>query len=416
MFSDGGGSTLRSYRFLSLYLAAVLLVMAALAPAAASAGSPPPAPAGTPAAPPFRVNALGAVLLDARSGQVLFSQDGDKPLVPASLTKVMTLRLTFKAIKEGRIHLDDQVAIGPDAWAQKVGGSVMFLAPNTTVRLEELIKGITVDSGNDACVAVADRLGGSADGFVAMMNEEARRLGLKNTHYVDPNGLSSENHISPLDMARLAQAYIRDYPDALTYHSIRSFTYGGIKQDNRNGLLDTYPGADGLKTGYTDEAGYNLVATAHRGDMRMIAVVMGVPGKGLTEAEVYKLREDQAAKLLSYGFDSFADVEFKAGADLGRVPVYKGKASEVGLTLGQDVLVTVPRDDQGKLAKIVSPPAYLVAPVARGQAVGEFKLSLPSGQEILTAPLVAAQDVPRGGFFRVFWDSLKLLLKRLLHR
>lgn len=363
---------------------------------------------------PFTVDGKAGVLMDARSGQVLVNVNGDQPIVPASLAKVMTMRLAMQALKDGRVKPGDPVRVSRNAWYQAVGGSGMFLQVDTQVPFGELLKGIAIVSGNDACVAVAEHLGGSVDGFVAMMNEEAKKLGLASARFVDPHGLSPDNRISPLDMVRLARAYVNDFPDALQLHSTTSYTYNGITQYNRNGLLGTFQGADGLKTGYIDEAGYNLVATAKRNEMRLIAGVFGVPGK--SEAEGSARREAEAAKLLTYGFARFATVEVLKGREsFGPIPVYKGAAREVRAAVGGPLVLTVARGLEGKIAQAPALPRQLTAPVNKGQRLGELVLSA-EGNELARVPLLAQEEIGRGGFFRVLWDSIRLFFRGLFRR
>lgn len=383
----------------------------ALNPPAVGPAAPAPAPA---VPPPPAVDAKAALLYEPRSGQILAQQNATEARPPASLAKLMTLRLTFKALAEGRVKKSDLVPISVRAWAQSTTGSIMFLEPNTKVPLEDLIRGIAVVSGNDACIAVAEYLGGSVDGFVAMMNDEAKRLGLTQTHFVDPHGLSPDNRVSALDLAKLVSIYINESPEALTYHSTKQFTYNKVTQFNRNHLLDTFPGADGLKTGFIDESGYNLVATAQRDGMRLIAIVLGVSGRN--EAEGSAKREAEAAKLLSYGFNQFTTAQvLKAGQVIGTVPVYKGGKPQVPAVVGQDVFAVVPRGQEKKVQTVPSLPASLEAPVTKGQAIGKVEAKIP-GRESLSVPAVAGEDVPRGGFFRVLWDSLRLWFSKLLGR
>ncbi len=353
--------------------------------------------------PPFTVKARAGLLLEAGTGMVLVNQNGEVPLVPASLAKVMTLRLAYKAIKEGRIRLSDEVTISENAWAQAVGGSLMFLEPGTKVNVEDLLKGIAIISGNDACIAIAELLGGSAAGFVAMMNEEAKALGLTSATFVDPHGLSAQNRISALDMAKLSAVYIRDFPEALTLHSTQSFTYNKITQHNRNGLLGALPGVDGLKTGNTDEAGFNLVATALQGPMRLISVVMG--------AGSIPLREDESALLLSHGFAKYTVLEqIKAGEVKGTVPVLKGARQAVDIVAEKPVNILVPRKASTQVDQSKKLPDKLTAPLTKGQAVGEAILSF-RGQELGRTNLVVAEDLPRGSWFRVIWDTIRTFVQ-----
>lgn len=391
-----------------------LLILALLlsnSPAAAMAGHPDtrdPSTIQLIEPPPFTVRAKAGLLLEAGSGMVLVNQNGETPLVPASLAKVMTMRLAYKAIKEGRIKLTDEVTVSQNAWAQTVGGSVMFLEPGTKVKVEDLLKGIAIVSGNDACVAIAELIGGSAGGFVAMMNEEARALGLNSAAFVDPHGLSAENKISALDMAKLSAAYIKDFPEALAWHSTQSFTYNNITQYNRNGLLGALPGVDGLKTGNTDEAGFNLVATAAQGPMRLISVVMG--------AGSIPARENESALLLSHGFSKYIVLQqIKAEEVMGTILVLKGARQSVNIVAEKAVDIMVPRRASSQVDQSKKLPTRLNAPLTKGQVVGEAILSY-KGQELGRTNLVVAEDLPRGSWLRVIWDTIRVFFGGLLRK
>lgn len=356
--------------------------------------------------------------MDAASGQVLFYQNGDEPLVPASLVKIMTLRLAWKALKEGKVKPDDIVTVSQNAWASNpklAGSSLMFLNVGDKVKFMDIMRGIAIPSGNDATIALAEHLAGSVDVFVQQMNQEAQRLGLKTVRYVDTHGLSPENRISPLDMANLARIYISEFPEALQLHSTKEFAYGGLRpQLNRNGLLWSYPGADGLKTGHTEEAGYNLVVTAKRGDMRLIAVIMGTQDKPPRSGE--KIREEQATALLNYGFANFTTVQLvKPGDTVDKVRVFKGRASEVPLVPSGAVVVTLPKGQESKVQRVIEAPKNLTAPVAQGQKVGQLILKA-GDQELRRIDLLAGQAVPRGNIFRVLWDSIRLFISNLFKK
>lgn len=416
-------------RLPTLVTAAALILLSLAGPVAlAETGTTPTNPAA-PADPgatgaPFALQVKSALLMDAGTGQVLMEQNADVPLPTASLTKVMTLRLAFKAIHSGKISLDQEVLVSPNAWAGRwPGSSLMFLNAGDRVKVRDLLYGITVDSGNDACIAMAETVAGSVDAFVAQMNQEAKDLGLQTAHFEDPHGLSSNDQISAREMAILAQKYIHESPEALEFHKTKEFTYGTdinsgkpITQRNRNGLLWSYPDADGLKTGHTSDAGFNLVGTARRGDMRLIGVVLGTPERvGNLTGEAY--REQAVASMFNWGFANFAVVQPVAeGTRVGQLPVYKGSKRQVGVTPAGAVAVLVPKGQEKDVAtQVTMDKRYLVGPVARGQKVGTL-LVASGGKELGRFDLVTAEDVSRGGFFRNIWDSVRLLFARLFHR
>jgi serine-type D-Ala-D-Ala carboxypeptidase (penicillin-binding protein 5/6) len=365
------------------------------------------------AAPAPELTARATVVMDQATGQVLASKNLDEKSQPASLTKVMTLLLTYEAIASGKVKATDLVPVSNRAW--KTEGSKMFLRVGSKVPLEEMIKGMAVVSGNDACVAVAEFLGGSQEDFVSMMNKKAAELGLSNTHFVDPHGISDNNQISARDAANLARVYIRDYPQALAIHSMREYTYtpeGGkpIRQDNRNRLLGQYDGVDGLKTGHTEKAGYNLIATAERGGTRFIAVIMGVQAK--TEAQGETLRAQQLAKVLDWAFAGYStSTVLSTQEKLSVTRVYKGEKDEVSLGAQKDVKYTLEKGTESAVEKKVTVDPRVVAPIKKGQVLGSVSL-VYRGQEIQKLPLVAMEDVAQGGFFKRIIDSIRLQFKR----
>lgn len=358
--------------------------------------------------PPFDVDASAAVLLDYDSGQILYSKNGTAERIPASLVKVMTMFVALDQISQGRATLSDTTRVSENAW--RMTGSQMFLEVGETVTLEQLLYGIAVVSGNDACVALAEALAGSTEVYVQWMNAKARELGLNMT-FVDVHGLSEDNRITAQDMALLVRAYIRAYPDALKYHAERSFSYQPrsqkqpILQYNRNGLLGTFDGADGLKTGHLSAAGYNLVATAKQGERRLIAVVLG----GTSE----RGREAVARELLNYGFRSFDVVDTRKLTTETTVKVFKGKQRSVGV-VAQEPLATIPQGTATALEVSVQ-LKNMTAPVAKGENVGMLTIWY-EGEVLKQTPLLAAEDVPVGGFWRVFWDSAVLFLRNLIRR
>jgi D-alanyl-D-alanine carboxypeptidase (penicillin-binding protein 5/6) len=351
---------------------------------------------------PFSVAVESAVLIDANSGEFLYGQNPDERIRPASFVKLMTLFLLFDAIDQGQVLLQDKVWISEKAW--RTGGSKMFIRQGDRIPLEELIKGITVVSGNDACVAVAEFLQGNEQAFVAKMNEKAQELHLENTHFQTVNGWpAKDQYTSARDMALLARAYLQAHPQAIQYHKIKEFTHENVRQKNRNGLLWRDPTVDGLKTGHTENAGFHLLATAKRGDQRFIAVVM--------EAKSEAIREREALRLLNYGFRNFASVSlFKQGDVLLKLPVWKGTVGEVDLAASESGIVTVPLDLQADISWQAKAPERLFAPIKSGQNIGEAVIATKD-KVFKTVPLVAVQDVPLAGFFRQVLHSAILISK-----
>ena len=351
---------------------------------------------------PFAVAAKSAALIDANSGEFLYGQNPDERIKPASFVKLMTLFLVFDAVDHGQVTLQDKVWISEKAW--RMGGSKMFVRQGDRIPLEELIKGIAVVSGNDACLAVAEFLQGNEKAFVAKMNEKIHELHLENTQFQTVNGWPApDQYTSARDMALMARAYLEAHPQAIQYHKIKEFTHENIRQKNRNGLLWRDPTVDGLKTGHTENAGFHLLATAKRGDQRFIAVVMGVKSEAI--------REREALRLLNYGFRNFASVSlFKQGDVLAKLPVWKGTLGQVELAASDSGIVTVPVDQQADISWQVKVPERLFAPIKSGQNIGEAVIA--SKEKVFkTVPLVAVQDVPLAGFFKQVFHSAVLVSK-----
>jgi len=407
-------------------LAVVVLALGAAfasaqAPSAAPAEQPTPnatsASAGQPAAPiipaPPEIAARAWVLMDAKSGKVIMEHQADERMAPASLTKMMTGYVLSEAVRLGKVKWEDKAHISHNAWAQNpvfAGSSLMWVDINSDVSLKDLYYGLVISSGNDASVAIAEHLAGGEDSFAAMMNEQAKRLGLANTHFMNSHGLSHPEHYTTArDLAILARAMIYDHPQDYAVYGEQYFTYNNIRQMNRNELLGE-PGVDGIKTGHTAEAGYCLVTSAERDGMRLIAVVLGTASK--------LARKEESRKMLGYGFRFYETPKvLGAGQSLSDPPakVWKGAADSVRLGVTRDVYVTVPRGRAAELrAAYVVDEAHkaIEAPVAAGTAVGTVTVSL--GEEpVLQEPLAALDSVERGGFFRVFWDSLVLFFLKL---
>lgn len=353
--------------------------------------------AAAPVPPPPALDARSWILVDEQSGRVITSHDADSPVEPASLTKLMTGYAVFHAIRDGKLRLDTEVPISERAW--RAEGSRTFVEVGTRVPVEVLLKGMIVQSGNDASIALAEAVGGTEETFAALMNQYAARLGMKNTHFENSTGLPGPKHVvTARDMALLARAIIDEFPEYYRWYSERSFTWNGITQQNRNGLLDRDPAVDGMKTGHTESAGYCLVSSAQRDGMRMIAVVMGTSG--------FKAREDASLALLNYGFNFFETTRLHPrGAQIAMPRVYGAADGEAAVGLRDEFYVTVPRGriDDVEVAVILEPG--LAAPLAASQRVGTLRATL-DGKPVAVRPLYPLADVPEGGFFRRLWDGV----------
>lgn len=339
------------------------------------------------------------VLIEAQSGQVLAAKNADAALPPASITKLMTAYVVFEALQQGQITLQDTVTVSQNAYSQK--GSRMFVEVNTRVGVHDLLQGLIVQSGNDAGVALAEYVGGSVEGFVARMNDTAKRLGMRDTHYLDPVGLGGDGHVSSArDIALLSRHLINDFPDYYHYYSQKTFTWNKIEQPNRNRLLFTNPRVDGLKTGHTAAAGYCLASSEKRGQIRLIAVVLGAE----QEAERYKASQ----ALLDYGFAQFREVTLLHDSRiLKQARVWQGEADSVPVRAAHTVSAWLPADAPATVTASVDIPAALRAPIAAGGKIGTITLR-QNGKVLATVDAVAAQAVPEGGFFRRNWDGIKL--------
>ncbi|HCO43993.1 MAG TPA: serine-type D-Ala-D-Ala carboxypeptidase [Gammaproteobacteria bacterium] len=355
--------------------------------------------AATPVPSAPQLGARSYVLYDYHTGQVLVDTNGEVPQPPASLTKIMTAYLAFDALKQGDIKLEDEITISTEAW--RTGGSRSFIDPAKPVPVEVLVHGVLTQSGNDATLALAQHMAGTEAVFADLMNAEAQRLGLTNTHFVNSHGLPAENHYSSaLDMARLAAATIRDFPDYYPWYAFKSFTWNNITQPNRNRLLFWDSKVDGLKTGYTEAAGYCLVASRQDEDMRLIAVVMG------SDSDRSRFREAQA--LFNWGFRFYETHRlFPVGEKRTDAPVFGGEQRAVPLGLAEDLYITVPRGQYDELTASVEVAPRLMAPVAQGSSQGVLRVKL--GDEVLLErPLVALQAVEEGGLVRRAIDAVRL--------
>lgn len=350
------------------------------------------------------VNAKSATLMEVASGQMLASQNQDEKIPPASFVKVLTLYVVYDMIKNGQASLTDEVYISKKAW--ETGGSKMFVELGTKVPLEEIIKGIAIVSGNDACIAAAEHISGSVEVFVKVMNETAQKLGMTNSHFDNPHGLpSAQQYTTAYDMTVLARSYINNFPDALKMHSTLEYTYSGILQYNRNRLLRKDASVDGLKTGFIAEAGYHLLATAKRDERRLIAVVMG--------AKSPSVREEEALKLLNYGYRNFAfESLFARGQILDELPVWKGTSNRLPIVPGEEGMIVVPADQKNKLVKEKTLPEYVVAPVEKNQVIGQYTVKVGTNV-IRSIPLVAQTDVPQAGLVKIALDSVLYFFGRV---
>ncbi|TON66784.1 D-alanyl-D-alanine carboxypeptidase family protein [Vibrio parahaemolyticus] len=361
------------------------------------------APTVVPNAP--ELSSRGYVLMDYHTGKVLVERDADKRLNPASLTKLMTAYVAGQEVNAGNISLDDQVVISRNAWAKNFpDSSKMFIEVNTSVSLSDLYRGLVVQSGNDASVAIAEHVAGSEAGFVSLMNSWASQLGLTNSSFTNPHGLDSEGlYSTPHDIAKLGQAIIRDLPDIYPMYSETSFTYNGITQYNRNGLLrDRSMNVDGMKTGYTSGAGYSLATSATNGDMRLIAVVMG--------AKSQSVRESESKQLLSYGFRFYDTLmPTTAGTDIANARVWMGQKDELKVGVNRDVYLTLPKGDVNKLKAEVEYNGDLLAPIAQDQVVGTLLYKV-DGKVVKETELVALEPVEEGGIFKRIMDWFKRLV------
>ncbi|MCG3727941.1 serine hydrolase [Vibrio cincinnatiensis] len=355
-----------------------------------------------------QIAAKGYVLMDYHSGKVLAEKEMNTKLSPASLTKMMTSYVIGQELKRGNISLNDDVVISRNAWAKNYpDSSKMFIEVGTTVKVSDLNKGIIIQSGNDACVAMAEHIAGSEDAFVDLMNAWATSLSMGNTHFANVHGLDNDNlYSTPYDMALLGQALIRDVPDEYALYSEQKFTYNGITQYNRNGLLwDKSMNVDGIKTGHTSNAGYSLVSSATEGKMRLIAVVMGTKD--------INARKSESKKLLSYGFRFFETVApHKAGETFVNETIWMGDKSTVSLGVNEDTYVTLPRGQAKDLTASFVLEKELKAPINKGDVVGTLYYQL-QGNDVAQYPLMALEDVKEGGLFSRLWDYIVLLFKGL---
>ena len=377
---------------------------AALLVAAAAVEAAPAAPSALPAAPAAPAVAAAAWLLtDVTSSQTLDAGNADARRDPASLTKLMTAYLVFGALRTKTIVPSQMVNVSERAW--RAEGSRMFIEPRRAVSVDELLRGMIVQSGNDASIALAELVGGTEEEFVARMNKEAARLGMTNSRFANVTGLSAPQHYSTAaDLARLAAAVIRDYPEYYPLYAQKEFRYNNITQPNRNRLLWTDPNVDGVKTGHTEAAGWCLIASAQRGERRVLAVVLGAASDAARAAE--------AQKLMNWGFQAFDTVQlYQSGKQVTALRVWKGASPEVPAGFLADRHLTIPKGRSDRLSLTMQADEPLVAPVARAQRVGTVKVAL-DGKPVADFPLIALEDVPLASLFGRAWDTVRLWFRK----
>jgi D-alanyl-D-alanine carboxypeptidase (penicillin-binding protein 5/6) len=343
--------------------------------------------------PVFQTAASHAVIMDYETGEILFSKNGDQPMPPSSMSKLMTALMVFEALEAGTLSLDDELPVSVRAWREggaASGGSTMFLEVNSRARVDDLLRGIIVQSGNDACIVVAEAIGGSEEAFADMMTRRAREIGLETAQFRNSTGLTAEGHvISAEDLARLAAHIIRNHPEYYALYSETTFTYNGIRQANRNPLLGVVDGADGLKTGYTSEAGYGLTSSAVRGGERRIVVFNGT--------ESMRERANEAERLMRAAFSDFVMADLAAaGAQIGSADVYMGTARTVSLRTAAPIRAAMHRRERDQMRAEIVYEGPLMAPVEAGDAVARLVITMPDGRT-REYPLEAAETVQRQG-------------------
>lgn len=354
----------------------------------------------TPAPP--QVKASSYILMDYHSGRVLASENPDLQVEPASITKMMTAYVVFSEIKSGNLSLDEKISVSEKAW--RTGGSKMFIEVDKQVVVEDLIRGMIVQSGNDACVALAEHIAGSEEVFASMMNQHAKKLGMNDSNFHNATGLPAEGHlVTANDVAKLGVAIISEFPDLYHFYSEKEFTFNKIKQHNRNTLLYRDPTVDGFKTGHTEAAGYCLATSAMRNGMRLINVIMG------TDSE--KARADETQKLINYGFRFFETHKlYQAGDQQYQPEVWKGAEENVSLGLTEDLFITIPKGSYDKLEANVDIPGLLTAPIQQGAQLGSLNITL-NGETVTQKPLVALQAVEQAGWWSRSMDGIGLWFK-----
>lgn len=354
----------------------------------------------------METKARNAILMDYDTGAYLYAKEAEKMVPPASMSKLMTIYVLFSKLKDGSLSLDDTFTVSENAWRKggaASGGSTMFLKIGEQVRVEDLIKGILIQSGNDACIVVAENISGSEEDFVNEMTKYAHKIGLKNSSFANATGLPHPDHrMSVEDLAILSRHIIKEFPEYYSVFSEKSFTHNNIKQGNRNPLLYSMSDADGLKTGHTEEAGFSLTASAKRGNRRLIEVMTGMSSN--------KERSDEAEKLMSWGFREFNNYEvLTAGQKIATLPVWFGQENQVDLVVGETVFRTVKKNKASKIKMTAEYDKPVKAPIKKGDQLGIVKIAVPN-QPVIEVPLFAAKDVAPIGIFGRFLENLKYLL------
>ena len=357
-------------------------------------------PAVTVVPPPPEIEAVSYLIADADTGHYLVEKNIDRRVDPASLTKMMTAYVAASQISGGHISMTDQVTVSERAW--RMGGSRMFIEVGNQVSVEDLLKGVIIQSGNDSSVALAEHISGTEEAFADLMNQYAAELGMKGSHFVNSSGWPDEDHyMTARDLATLARALIRDYPDIYAMHSVREFTWNDIKQSNRNSLLWEDPSVDGIKTGHTESAGYCLVASSVRDGVRLISVVMGTAGT--------RARTKATQALLSYSYRFYETRTLYSGREkVTNVKIWKGERDSLDLVAEGDLVLTLPRSQYDQIETVTTVEENPVAPISAGQVLGQLELSLEE-EVIATLPLVASEAVPAGNFLIRLRDHIKLL-------
>lgn len=380
---------------LQILAAFILAALVLIVSGAVHAQEAAPSPAGD-----QQTTALQAIAIDFDTGAVLYEKDADKQMPTASMSKVLTMYMVFDALKAERLKLDQELLVSEKAW--RTQGSKMWVPIHGNVKVEDLIRGVIVQSGNDATVVFAEALAGSEEAFAIAMTKKAHELGMKNSNFKNASGWPDPEHYStPRDMAIMAQALIRDFPEYYHYYAEKDFTYNNIKQGNRNPLLYRGIGADGVKTGHTEEAGYGLIASGTQDGRRAVAVLTGM--KSMQE------RADESAKLLQWAFGSFKNVTvFKEQREIERIPVLWGASETVGVRAGKSMAVTLPKMDAGNVSVDISYKTPLIAPLKEGDNVGTVTVKI-AGREDVSIPLVTTAAVPESGFFARMGQKLALL-------
>ncbi|WP_434779843.1 D-alanyl-D-alanine carboxypeptidase family protein [Neisseria sp. Ec49-e6-T10] len=348
------------------------------------------------------IAAKAYLIEDVQSGQILSFRDMDQQIEPASLTKLMTAYLTFAALKEGHLTLEQKLTVSEKGWAAE--GSRMFLDPKTPATVEDIVKGMIVQSGNDACITLAEAISGSEEAFVMKMNDQAKRLGMLHTNFTNSSGLPDPKLYTTLaDLAILSKAIMRDFPEYYPIYSIKSFTYNNITQPNRNLLLFRDPSVDGLKTGHTESAGYNLIASSKRNGRRVLSIVVGT--KNAIE------RANESSKLLNWALQFYETPKlYSANQVISKVTVYKGKKNELPIGFTDDVYATVPKGASKEISPVLETYQPALAPIQKGQKVGVLKVSY-QGKLLYERPVVALEAVEEAGIFGRIWDSIILWFK-----